>query len=87
MIAASVFLKHDGLKICIDAYDVCRVTETDTGATLVEYMPTGDKLDSFNTDTHIDKVLEVFAEAKRKAMGGGRPDPGDEWKGGGDDVF
>lgn len=74
--------KADGLRIAVDAYDICLVAEIENGVQ-VTYMATNEP-DVIVVTEPFEDVLDLFAEAKRKAQPR-KPRDGDEWKFGYDD--
>ena len=76
MFAAVTFTQTTGMRICIDAWDVCSVVEKLLG-TEITYVLT-DEPDIFVTKSTFEEVLELLQEARSREPR--KYGDGDEWK-------
>lgn len=76
MLAPVTFVQKNGMRICLDAWDVCNIVEKEEG-TEITYMPT-EKPDLFVTKAKFDEVLVELQVARDREARKHRD--GDEWK-------
>ncbi len=76
MFAPVTIVQKNGMRICLDAWDVCNVVEKEA-CTEITYMST-EKSDVFVTAANFDQVLEYLQQARDREPR--RHKDGDEWK-------
>lgn len=78
MFAPVTFVQKNGMRICLDAWDVCNVVEKEEG-TEITYMPT-DQVDIFVARAKFDEVIKCLQIARTREPQ--KYGDGDEWKNG-----